>query len=94
VKERLRELTAHLEDLNVEFEILSLTNYYVKGKDLLSSLTPPQYQCLEMAVEQGYFEIPKKADARKLAGKKGISHSAFLAHIRKAEKKIFEELFR
>lgn len=93
-KERLKELLSHLEDLNVEFEVVSATNYYVKGKDMLSSLTPTQYECLEMAVEQGYFHIPKKADSRKLAARRGISHSAFLAHIRKAQRKIFEELFR
>lgn len=92
-KENLKELLSHLKDLNVEFEVRSLTNYYFEGKDMLSSLTPSQYKCLEMAVEQGFFDIPKKANSRKLAGKKGISHSAFLTHIRKAEKKIFEELF-
>lgn len=92
-KERLVELLSHLEDLNVEFEVVSLTNYYIKGKDMLSSLTPSQYKCLEMAVEQGFFDIPKKADSRKLASKLGISHSAYLTHIRKAERKIFEELF-
>jgi hypothetical protein len=92
-KENLKELLSHLEDLNVEFQVASLTNYFVKGKDILSSLTPAQYKCLEMAVEDGFFDIPKKADSRKLAAKKGISHSAYLAHIKKAEKKIFEELF-
>lgn len=93
-KEGLRKLTSYLEELNVEFEVTSLTNYFVKGKDILSSLTPPQYKCLEMAVEDGYFEIPKNVDARELAAKIGISHSAFLTHIRKAEKKIFKELFK
>jgi hypothetical protein len=93
-KENLRELVAYLEELNVEIEILSLTNYYVKGKDILSSLTPTQYECLELAFEKGYFDIPKKVDARNLAKERGISHSAFLAHLRKAEKKIFEELLR
>ena len=92
-KENLKELLTHLEDLNVEFQMASLTNYYVKGKDILSSLTPAQYKCLEMGVEQGFFDIPKKANSRKLAAQRGISHSAYLAHIRKAEKKIFEELF-
>lgn len=93
-KENLKELLSHLEELNVEFQVLSLTNYYIKGKDMLSALTPAQYECLEMAVEQGFFDMPKKVDSRKLASKRGISHSAFLAHIRKAERKIFEELFR
>jgi hypothetical protein len=92
-KENLKELLSHLEDLNVEFEVVSLKNYYVKGKDMLSSLTPSQYKCLEMAFEQGFFNIPKKTDSRKLAAQLGISHSALLTHIRKAEKKIFEELF-
>jgi hypothetical protein len=92
-KENLKNLLSHLEDLNVESQIASLTNYFVKGKDILSSLTPAQYKCLEMAVEQGFFDMPKKVDSRKLAAQKGISHSAYLAHIRKAEKKIFQELF-
>ncbi|UCF08335.1 MAG: helix-turn-helix domain-containing protein [Thermoplasmata archaeon] len=93
-KERLQELLANLKELNVEFEVVSLTNYYVKGKDMLSSLTPMQYRCLEKAFEEGFFDIPKKADARKLGERMGISHSAFLTHIRKAEKKLFDELFR
>jgi hypothetical protein len=92
-KENLKNLLSHLDDLNVEYEIVSLTNYYVKGKDILSSLTPTQYECLEMAVTQGYFDMPKKVDSRRLAAQRDISHSAFLAHIRKAEKKIFEELY-
>ncbi len=92
-KENLKELLEHLNELSVEYEVLSLSNYYVKGKDLLSSLTPAQYKCLELAVERGFFDIPKKTDARALAAKRGTSHSAFLTHIRKAEKKIFEELF-
>jgi hypothetical protein len=92
-KDNLKELLSHLEDLNVEYKVASLTNYFVKGKDILSSLTPAQYKCLEKAVEQGFFDIPKKVDSRKLAAQKGISHSAYLTHIRKAEKKIFEELF-
>ncbi|UCE72846.1 MAG: helix-turn-helix domain-containing protein [Methanomassiliicoccales archaeon] len=92
-KENLKNLLEHLKELNVEFTVLSLTNYFIKGKDMLSSLTPAQYACLEMAFELGFFDIPKKADARKLASQKGISHSAFLTHIRKAERKIFDELF-
>ena len=78
----------------IYFEVTSLSNYFVKGKDILSSLTPTQYKCLEQAVENGYFDIPKKVDSRMLAKKRGISHSAYLAHIRKAQKKILEELFR
>jgi hypothetical protein len=92
-KERLQELLAHLDELGVEYKVVALTNYYVKGKDMLSSLTPGQYKSLELAFEKGFFEIPKKTDARELGKLMGISHSAFLTHIRKAEKKIFKELF-
>lgn len=92
-KERLQELLAYLEELGVDYKVAALTNYYVKGKDMLSSLTPGQYKSLELAVAKGFFEIPKKTDARELGRHMGISHSAFLTHIRKAEKKIFKELF-
>ena len=92
-KERLQELLAYLEELGVEYKVVALTNYYVKGKDMLSSLTPRQYKSLELAVAKGFFEIPKKTDAREMGRHMGISHSAFLTHIRKAEKKIFKVLF-
>jgi hypothetical protein len=92
-KENLQSLLAYLDELNVEYTVAALTNYYVKGKDMLSSLTPGQYKSLELAVSKGFFEIPKRTDARKLGRLMGISHSAFLTHIRKAERKIFEELF-
>lgn len=92
-KENLQELLDYLEALNVEFTVVALTNYFVEGKDMLSALTPAQYKSLELAVERGFFEIPKKTDARELGKHMGISHSAFLTHIRKAERKIFKELF-
>ena len=75
-KENLQELLDYLEALNVEFTVVALTNYYVKGKDMLSSLTPAQYKSLELAVEKGFFDIPKKTDARELGKHMGISHSA------------------
>ena len=49
---------------------------------------------MKTAVENGYFDIPKRKDARSVAAILDISHATFLEHIRKAEKKIFEILYR
>lgn len=92
-QKNLNAFVGSLEELGLAFKIVSVKNYYVKGKGMLSSLTPKQYDCLKYAVEKGYYDIPKRCDTRSLAKKKGVSHSTFSMHLRKAEKALFRELF-
>ena len=93
-QKNLNDFVGSLEDLGQSFSVVSLRNYYVKGRGMLSSLTLKQYECLKFAVNNGYYEIPKRCDTRKMAKKKGIAHSTFSMHLRKGEKAIFRELFR
>lgn len=92
-QKNLRDFVGSLEDLGQTFKVVSLKNYYVKGRGMLSSLTPKQYDYLKFAVKDGYYDIPKRCDTRRLARKKGIAHSTFSMHLRKAEKAIFKKLF-
>jgi predicted DNA binding protein len=92
-KKNLNDFIATLRESDMAFEVVSIRPYYVKGRGILSSLTPKQYDCVKFAVENGLYDIPKRCDTRKLAKKKDISHSTFSMHIRKAEKAIFKELF-
>ena len=91
-RENLNQFIPILDDFDLKPEILSVTNYFVTGTDLLSSLTDPQYKCLELAYTKGYYDLPKKTDLRALAKLRSISHSAFLTHIRRAERKILKGL--
>ncbi len=92
-QKNLRDFLGSLEELEITFEVISIKNYYVKGKGILSSLTAKQYDCLKFALENGYYDIPKRTETRKLAKKKGVSHSTYSMHLRKAEKAIFKGLF-
>lgn len=56
-------------------------------------LTPAQEECLRMALELGYFEIPRRTSSEAVADELGISKSAFLERLRRAEAALFEQMF-
>jgi predicted DNA binding protein len=60
----------------------------------LEKLTPRQREVLEVAYHRGYFDSPKKASGEELAAEFGFSPSAFHRHIRAAERKLFDTVFR
>ncbi len=78
----------------VKYEILSIKKYYPKGYGVISALTTQQFKCLKTAMENGYFDKPKKNNSHQIAKKLKISHTTFLEHIKKAEKIIFSNLLR
>jgi DNA-binding CsgD family transcriptional regulator len=71
--------------------VLSVSNYAAKG-DLLALLTPRQKEVLQAALEAGYFDSPRRKNAREIAAKLGIKHPTFLEHLRKAERKLLEQI--
>ncbi|RRJ29115.1 helix-turn-helix domain-containing protein [Halocatena pleomorpha] len=56
-------------------------------------LTRKQEQALRVATELGYFELPRNADAAAVAAELGVSKSAFLERLRRAERSILTQLF-
>lgn len=59
----------------------------------LGKLTEKQRQTLEMALEAGYYEQPRKADLADLAGRIGVSKSAVSQRLRTAEAKLVKHAF-
>ncbi|MFC4437246.1 MULTISPECIES: helix-turn-helix domain-containing protein [Natrialbaceae] len=57
-------------------------------------LTPAQEECIRTALEIGYFEIPRQASSEAVADELGISKSAFLERLRRAEASLFRQMFR
>lgn len=57
-------------------------------------LTPKQEQAVRVATELGYFELPRDADAAAVASELGVSKSAFLERLRRAERTVLTQLFR
>lgn len=56
-------------------------------------LTPKQEEALRIAREMGYFEIPREADPATVASELGLSKSAFLERLRRAERALLKQVF-
>lgn len=56
-------------------------------------LTPAQTEALRRAHEMGYFEVPKGATAAEVADSLGVSKSAFVERLRRAEAAVFGRVF-
>jgi len=55
-------------------------------------LTPPQAAALRRAFELGYFTVPRGATASEVAAALGISKSAFLERLRRAQNALFAQV--
>ncbi|MBI2138034.1 helix-turn-helix domain-containing protein [Candidatus Woesearchaeota archaeon] len=80
--------------LNVEvlgIEIHPLGKVY--SQQITPELTEGQQQALRLAVQRGYYNYPRKTELAFLAQEGKISLSTFREHLRKAEKKVMEDIF-
>lgn len=88
-REALTELLDRLKEEKVDVKILRLTS--VADVD---SLTSRQRNIVEIALEEGYFDYPRRITLRKLANKVGVSASTVSEVLRRAEKKILSTYSR
>ena len=61
---------------------------------LLPELTKKQKHALEIAINNGYYDYPKKINMEKLAGMMKVSYSTYQAHLKKAEGKILPSVYK
>lgn len=85
-KENLKLLVENLRE-NGNCEVLALEKYSFKDK----FLTSKQFDSLNFAFENGFFEVPKKINLDKLSNDFGLAKSTFATHLQKAEKKVIEK---
>jgi predicted DNA binding protein len=62
-------------------------------KDLPSVLTGKQRELMAAAFRYGYYDIPKRISSEQLSERLNISKPTLLEHLRKAERRIFTEIF-
>jgi hypothetical protein len=60
--------------------------------DILNVLTDKQREVMVAAFENGYYEYPKKISSKALSEKVNISKPTLLQHLRKAEKRMLQEI--
>ncbi|SFR66431.1 helix-turn-helix domain-containing protein [Halogeometricum limi] len=56
-------------------------------------LTPRQEESVRVAVEMGYFDLPRPVTSEEVAAELGISKTAFLERLRRAQGSLFGSLF-
>lgn len=56
-------------------------------------ITDVQKRAMELAIENGYYEYPRKTELKELAKKMGVCYSTYQSHLRKAERKLIPSFF-
>ena len=96
-KEIIARFIRGLQKAIKEFEVLKikqtkLTDIYFPH--LGPKLTKQQKRALEIALEAGYYEWPKKADLAKLAKAMGVTVQTYREHLKRAEEKLMPNLIK
>lgn len=76
---------------DIEIEMLSFKDTKLNDvyfPSILPQMTEKQKRAFELAVEKGYYDIPKRTDLKKLAKLMNISLATYQEHLKRAEAKI------
>jgi hypothetical protein len=92
-KKGIASFIAQLDRTKIPFKILSAGNAKFTRENVLSGLTVIQRNVLTSAHSTGYFEVPRKITTESLASRLGIDKSTLSEHLRKAEKRVIDDLF-
>lgn len=82
--EALREFTTHCEDAGISLAMTHVYNPTEPDVGLWYGLTDPQRKAIRLAVNRGYYDIPRACSTRELAEELGISDQAVMERLRRA----------
>jgi predicted DNA binding protein len=94
-REELAKFINKVEPLANEFELLGLKNTSLQNiyfPKVMPKLTGLQKKALELAIKEGYYEVPKKTNLRVLAKLSKVSLATYQKHLQKAESKIIPDV--
>ena len=80
----LSEFTAHCEDAQVSLEVSRVYNPTTPDVGPWYGLTEPQRKAIRLAVDIGYYDIPRGCTTKDLADELGISDQAVTERLRRA----------
>ncbi len=81
----------HIERISREFR-REITPSSAEWQELLSSFPERRRQLLDLAIEEGYYDIPREATLAELADVMDITKTTASNHLRKAEQQVMEFL--
>ena len=92
VGERNDEILAVLDEIppQIDVSVERIGTYIQNPLTLTELLTERQREILDVALECGYYEVPREAPHRDIATKFGISPPTVSEHLQKIEAGIFE----
>jgi len=85
--EEFKNLVASLNDLNLSYELVWKSSFFEDKK-----LSRRELEILKLALEHGYFENPKRVKLKELAKMLGISEATASNLIRRALKKVVDQV--
>ena len=89
--EMLRQALEEFPD-EMRVSVEQAGEYSPEGRNVLSLLTDRQLEVFEAAVEQGYYDIPRRATHKDIADGLGCAPSTVDEHLRKAESRVLTTL--
>lgn len=81
------ELLSYFEKRDIDFELLRIGNSPYDLKEKEGALSLDESKILQIAIDSGFFEIPREISLEELANKLGKSKSALSVMLRKIIKK-------
>lgn len=84
---KMAAMWASLDERDVEYEVLSITD----GYDVLDSLTARQREILTVAIKRGYYDTPRGCSLTDLAAELGVNKSVISGVLHRAEGEIIKD---
>jgi TfoX/Sxy family transcriptional regulator of competence genes len=89
---QIKKMMVELQNAGIVYKIISLTDARFSQSSLMNVLTGKQREVLSTAFQEGYYDIPRKMRSDELAEKLGMRNATFVAHRRKAERRLLTEI--
>ena len=89
---QIRRYLAIVSQSRIKCRVVSLTDAKFPPNSPIGRLTDKQRRVLLTAYKLGYYDVPRRITAEKLARKLNLVKSTFSAHVRKAERRLLAEM--
>lgn len=94
-QEKIERIYKELDRIGNNYKILNVSTKLPPNiENIFMLLTDRQREIIFFAVENGYYEIPRKINTNDLANKFQMSQSAISEHLRKIERIVFSSIFK
>ena len=90
---QIKKLLENLEEKSpLHYKVVSIMDARFPPRSPLAHLTEKQREVLFSAYKLGYYDLPRRIGSEELAKKFGLVKSTFVAHRRKAERRLLKEM--